>query len=87
MNTAMSRAQSFAAILKGIQEMSDRVSQMARATASQGQASAQLTDTIISLSRTTQENSILVEENSTACATLADQAEQLEELAGMFRVG
>jgi PAS domain S-box-containing protein len=77
-------AQSFAAILTGIQEVSARVAEMAQATASQGQASAQLTDTIISLSRTTQENSILVEENSTACATLAEQAEQLEELAGML---
>ena len=80
-------AQSFAAILKGIQEVSDRVSQMARATSSQGQASAQLTDAIVDVSRNTQANSVLVEENSTACATLADQAEQLEELAGMFRVG
>jgi methyl-accepting chemotaxis protein len=80
-------AQSFAAILKGIQEVSDRVSQMARATSSQGQASAQLTDAIMDVSRNTQANSVLVEENSTACATLADQAEQLEELAGMFRVG
>ena len=80
-------AQSFAAILKGIQEVSDRVSQMARATSSQGQASDQLTDAIVDVSRNTQANSVLVEENSTACATLADQAEQLEELAGMFRVG
>jgi methyl-accepting chemotaxis protein len=41
----------------------------------------------VDVSRNTQANSVLVEENSTACATLADQAEQLEELAGMFRVG
>ena len=78
--------QSFNAILQGIQEVSKRIAEIAQVTSSQSHASAQLTDAITAISRTTQENSALVEENSAACATLADQAEQLEELAGMFRV-
>jgi PAS domain S-box-containing protein len=78
-------AQSFAAILEGIQEVRTLVAEMVQATSSQGNASAHLTDAISQISCVTQENCALVEENSTACAMLADQAEQLEELAGMFR--
>ena len=76
--------QAFNAILQGIREVNERIAEIAEATSSQGQASAQLTTAITEVSRTTQANSALVEENSTACASLADQAQQLEELAGMF---
>jgi PAS domain S-box-containing protein len=79
--------QAFNAILAGIREVSERIAEIAEATSSQGHASAQLTGAITEISRTTQANSALVEENSTACASLADQAEQLEELAGMLGIG
>ena len=79
--------QAFNAILQGIREVNERIAEIAEATSSQGQASAQLTTAITEVSRATQANSALVEENSTACASLAEQAEQLEELAGIFRVG
>ena len=52
-----------------------------------GPVQVQVTDAIMEVSRTTQANGALVAENSTACASLADQAEQLGELAGVFKVG
>ena len=79
--------EAFIAILQGIREVSERIAEIAEATSSQGKASTQLTAAITEVSRTTQANSALVEENSAACGSLAEQAEQLEELAGMFRVG
>jgi len=77
---------SFAEILEGMNEVSQRVADMAFAMESQRTATDQVASAVMEVSVLTQENSALVQENSTAFATLGDQADHLNDRVRAFKL-
>jgi len=77
---------SFAEILEGMNEVSQRVADMAFAMESQRSATDQVASAVMEVNVLTQENSALVQENSTAFATLGDQADQLNGRVRAFKL-
>jgi len=77
-------AQSFALILKGIDEASQRVNEIAQAAESQKSAAEQVASAVADINTLTQENSTLAQENSTAFAALSDQTVHLTETVEFF---
>ena len=69
-----------------VQTLSHHVSEIAGANRQQARGMAQLTDSLTDLNETTQQNAALVEENAAASANLKDQAEEVAQLAQLFKV-
>jgi PAS domain S-box-containing protein len=69
-----------------VQTLSHHVSEIAGANKQQARGMAQLTDSLTDLNETTQQNAALVEENAAASANLKDQAEEVAQLAQLFKV-
>lgn len=69
-----------------VQTLSHHVSEIAEANQQQARGMMQLTDSLTDLNETTQQNAALVEENAAASANLKDQAEEVAQLAQLFKV-
>jgi len=79
-------SESFAEILKGMNEVSQRVADMAFAMESQRTTTDQVARAMMEVNVLTQENSALVQENSIAFATLGDQADHLNDRVRAFKL-
>ncbi len=77
---------SFAEILEGMNEVSQRVADMAFAMESQRTTTDQVARAMMEVNVLTQENSALVQENSIAFATLGDQADHLNDRVSAFKL-
>ena len=69
-----------------VQTLSHHVSEIAGANKQQARGMVQLTDSLTDLNETKQQNAALVEENAAASANLKDQAEEVTQLAQLFKV-
>lgn len=73
-------------IVTGIRRVADIVGDIAAASREQSSGIGQINQAVTQLDGVTQQNAALVEETSAAAAALQDQAQQLAQLAGAFRL-
>jgi len=76
--------ESFAEILKGMDDVSQRVADMVSSMEIQRTTTDQVAGAMIEVNELTQENNALVQENSIAFSALGDQAKRLTETVGFF---
>ncbi len=74
-------------IVKETREVSKIISDIAVATQQQSAGIEQVTKAVTHMDQMTQENAALVQQTATASQTMGDQAAQLHEQVGFFRVG
>ena len=77
--------EAFNGIVNGIQEVSQRVYDMAQTAGSQKQTTEYIATAIAELTSQTQENSALVEENAVALSTLNTQSGELLDMVAFFK--
>jgi methyl-accepting chemotaxis protein len=74
-------------IVGSVQRVSDIIGEITAASAEQSDGIGQINSAVTNLDQMTQQNAALVEESTAAAASLKDQAHQLAEMVGMFRLG
>jgi methyl-accepting chemotaxis protein len=75
-----------AEIVTSVRRVNDIMAEISAASAEQSMGIEQVNQTIIHLDETTQQNAALVEEATAAAQALEDQARQLGETVGRFRI-
>ena len=73
-------------IVVSVRRVNDIMAEISAASAEQSMGIEQVNQTIIHLDETTQQNAALVEEATAAASSLEDQARQLAEAVGRFRI-
>ena len=73
-------------ILQSVKEVSEVMENIKVASQEQAEGVDQINRTIADMDRITQENSALVEQNTTASQHMAEEAEQLQTLLNTFKV-
>jgi len=76
----------FSSVLEAILKMQQLVSDIAQASSGQAQSVAEINHAIEGLDRVTQQNAALVEETAASADTLKDEAHQMRQQVGFFRV-
>lgn len=76
-----------AEIVTSVRRVNDIMAEISAASSEQSMGIEQVNQTIIHLDETTQQNAALVEEATAAAGALEDQAKQLAETIGRFRIG
>jgi methyl-accepting chemotaxis protein len=73
-------------ILTTVKEVSEVMENIKEASEEQAEGVEQINKSIADMDRITQENSALVEQNTTASQDMAQEAEKLQELLNTFKV-
>ena len=79
--------QTMAEIVTSVQRVSDLVNEISAASREQNSGIGQVGDAVQQLDQVTQQNAALVEESAAASDSLQQQARQLAEVVGFFRLG
>jgi methyl-accepting chemotaxis protein len=74
-------------IVGAIQQVSETVGAITRASAEQSNGVQQVGETVSQMDRVTQQNAALVEESAAAAESLRQQAAQLVQAVSVFRFG
>jgi methyl-accepting chemotaxis protein len=74
-------------IVGSVQRVSDIIGEITAASAEQSDGIGQINSAVTNLDQMTQQNAALVEEAAAAAESLKDQAQQLAQTVGMFRLG
>jgi len=73
-------------VVQAVTQVTELIQGITTATAEQSDDLASLNQSIGQIDHTTQQNAALVEEAAAAAESLAQQAEELQHMAGMFRL-
>lgn len=74
-------------IVSSVKKVSDIVAEMAAATRDQASGIDQVNKAILQMDQVTQQNSALVEETAAASRSMGEQARELQEMIGFFKLG
>ncbi len=74
-------------IVTAIKKVSDIVAEMAAASREQASGIEQVNKAILQMDQVTQQNAALVEQTASASHTMGDQARELQNLMGFFKLG
>ncbi|HEY9280500.1 MAG TPA: methyl-accepting chemotaxis protein [Eoetvoesiella sp.] len=74
-------------IVKQVKQVTDLINEISAATNEQTTGLGQINDAVMQLSDVTQQNAALVEESASAADSLNEQAQNLVEVVGVFKVG
>ena len=74
-------------IVTAVKKVSDIVAEIAAASSEQARGLEEVNGAVVNMDEMTQRNGALVEETNASAQAMADQARQLAELVGHFRVG
>jgi methyl-accepting chemotaxis protein len=73
-------------IMTSVKKVSDIVAEMAAAAREQASGIEQVNKAILQMDQVTQQNAALVEETASASQSMGDQARELQDLVGFFKI-
>jgi methyl-accepting chemotaxis protein len=74
-------------VVASIKQVTDIVGEISAATQEQNDGIEQVHRAVTEMDQTTQQNAALVEQTAAAAATLRDQADKLEQVVSVFKIG
>ncbi|WP_227368872.1 methyl-accepting chemotaxis protein [Halomonas sp. M20] len=80
-------AQTMQDILKGIERVSDMISEISAGTKEQSEGISQINLAVTELDTITQQNASMVQQSNTAAEMMSDESRQLSELLASFKLG
>nr|WP_316640411.1 methyl-accepting chemotaxis protein [uncultured Roseateles sp.] len=74
-------------VVSSVQRVTDMVGEITAATSEQSLGIAQVNESVARLDQMTQQNAALVEESAAAASSLQQQAQRLNQVVGLFKLG